>query len=169
MVAIKKPNQLLDSSCHTGIIYVTVEYFPIFLSRLSVHTIMIKRTLAALSIGLVLANFAPAFADDAPAADAPAAATSSKTAEPDTPSAFKNKLDGTFEFFGKLPRRLVFFTTGTLVGTPYYFVRKTKEETASGVTDLVGERKNPIFLLPAATLAVAESESARPERGWPEA
>lgn len=53
-----------------------------------------------------------------------------------------------------IAQRLASFTTGVIVGTPIAIFRKSVECTASDTKELVGESKNPIFLVPAGMLSL---------------
>ena len=52
--------------------------------------------------------------------------------------------------FGK---RLLAFTVCFVVGTPIAIVRKTGDETVSGIKDLIGESRNPLLLVPSGILS----------------
>lgn len=113
---------------------------------------MIKKTLAALSLAVIVTagGFAAASAEDAASTDDKPEVKVEDTSKAGDSKMFGGKLEG----IGKLPRRFSVFTLDMLLGTPVFIARKTKDEISSGITDLVGENRNPLLLLPAATLSV---------------
>jgi ABC-type antimicrobial peptide transport system permease subunit len=114
---------------------------------------MIKKILASFSLGLIIASctYSAALAEDATTTT-----TEEKTeVKSDNTPVKTSKADGgKLAFIGNLPKRLSIFTIDFLVGTPAYIVRKTKQESISGVTDIVGENRNPLLVLPSAALSI---------------
>jgi hypothetical protein len=51
-------------------------------------------------------------------------------------------------------QRLASFTTGVIVGTPIAIFRKSVECTVSDTKELVGESRNPVFLVPAGIISL---------------
>ena len=97
---------------------------------------------------------APAFAEDekssAPVTSGSGtpSATSGTDAQAGTSAGAKDKHGLDFR-----PQRLAAFVAGVMVGTPVAIVRKSIICTVSDTKELVGESRNPIFLVPAGMLA----------------
>src|SRR5271170_133026 len=104
----------------------------------SKEKIMFRR-LAALILSISLCGWSTsiALADDQPAPPASDAkpAPAGKAAD------------------GNVAKRMAAFLTGVVVGTPIAVVRKTIQCTVSDTKELVGENRNPFFLVPAGMLA----------------
>lgn len=98
------------------------------------------RICSALAAGIIaLSVSAPVFAEDpAPAAEPAKAAA---------PSPSHEGISG-------YVRRIPPFLVGWVGGTPIAMVRKGKQEIASGISDLVGENRNPIFVGIASIFAI---------------
>ncbi|MBX9722909.1 MAG: hypothetical protein K2X81_16020 [Candidatus Obscuribacterales bacterium] len=99
------------------------------------------RICSALAASIIaISASAPVFAEDpapTPAAEPAKAAPSSS--------------DGKIVGYAK---RLPSFVVGWVGGTPIAMVRKGKQEIASGISDLVGENRNPVFVGLASIFAI---------------
>jgi hypothetical protein len=101
---------------------------------------MMNRTIASLTLAMLLLGNSPAWAEDAKTTAAPAEKKSTEK---------KSSSGGSDGGIGKYPARAVSFILGAAVGIPVAIVRKTPGEVVTATKDLVGETDNPFILVPA--------------------
>ena len=72
----------------------------------------------------------------------------------ETPPVKKDRGEQAIKVIEHLPQRLALFAAGAMVGAPITVVRRSIRYTASNTKELVGDKTNPVLVVPASALSL---------------